>query len=98
MSVHSCDGTGISTTRVDVADIERALDRLWGALHTEGEVGHGVTRACMSNLIIACPTQEQARDVSERIPELVERHPARVFLLTARAPHDNSISAEVSAH
>ena len=98
MSVHSCDGTGISTTRVDVADIERALDRLWGALHTEGEVGHGVTRACMSNLIIACQTEAQTRDVRGRIPQLVERHPARVFLLTACAPKGNSIEAEVSAH
>lgn len=91
-------GVGASATRVNVADIELALDRLWGALHAEGEVEHGVTRACMSNLIIACQTEEQARDVGERIPELVERHPARVFLLTACAPQGNSIEAEVSAH
>ena len=81
-----------------MADIELALNRLWDALHAEGETEHAVTRACMSNLIIACLTEEQARDVGERIPELVERHPARVFLLTACAPQDNSIEVEVSAH
>ncbi len=87
-----------SGTRVNLADIELALNRLWVALHGEGEEEQGVTRACMSNLIIACQTEEQARNVSERIPELVERHPARVFLLTACAPKGHSIEAEVSAH
>jgi glucose-6-phosphate dehydrogenase assembly protein OpcA len=87
-----------SGTRVNLADIELALNRLWVALHPGGEAEQGVTRACMSNLIIACQTQEQARNVSERIPELVERHPARVFLLTACAPKGHSIEAEVSAH
>jgi glucose-6-phosphate dehydrogenase assembly protein OpcA len=85
-------------TRVNVADIELALNRLWGALHPEDETGQGVTRACMSNLIIACQTEQQAHNVRERIPELVERHPARVFLLTACAPQGHSIEAEVSAH
>ena len=85
-------------TRVDVADIELALNRLWDTLHAKGETEHAVTRACMSNLIIACLTEEQARDVGGRIPELVERHPARVFLLTACAPQGNSIEVEVSAH
>jgi glucose-6-phosphate dehydrogenase assembly protein OpcA len=89
---------GASTTRVNVADIEQALDRLWSDLHNEGEVEHGVTRACMSNLIIACETEAQANAVRERIPDLVERHPARVFLLTACSPEVNSIQAEVSAH
>ena len=87
-----------SGTRVNLADIELALNRLWLALHPEGEAGQGVTRACMSNLIIACQTEEQARNVSERIPELVERHPARVFLLTACASQAHSIEAEVTAH
>ena len=98
MSEPTSAGSSISATRVNVADIEQALDRLWSALHAEEEAGHGLTRACMSNLIIACQTEEQARDVTERIPELVERHPARVFLLTACAPKVNSIEAEVSAH
>ena len=98
MSKPTAAGDGASTARVDVADIERALDRLWGALHTDGAPEHGVTRACMSNLIIACQTLAQARDVRERIPELVERHPARVFLLTACAPEVNSIQVDVSAH
>jgi glucose-6-phosphate dehydrogenase assembly protein OpcA len=98
MSEPASAGVSTSATRVNVADIEPALDRLWSALLTEDEAGHGVTRACMSNFIIACQTEEQARDVTERIPKLVERHPSRVFLLTACAPQVNSIEAEVSAH
>jgi glucose-6-phosphate dehydrogenase assembly protein OpcA len=89
---------GTSGTRVNVADIEQGMNRLWAALHPEAEAEQGVTRACMSNLIIACQTEEQARNVSERISELVERHPARVFLLTACASQGHSIEAEVSAH
>lgn len=98
MSASSAAGMTASATRVNVADIELALNRLWEALHGEGPAEHGVTRACMSNVIIACETEEQARDVRELIPGLVERHPARVFLLTACAPHAGSIEAEVSAH
>jgi len=94
----SSGSVSTSATRVNVADIELALNRLWDALHEEGQAEHGVTRACMSNVIIACLTEEQAHDVSNRIPRLVERHPARVFLLTACAPQGNSIEAEVSAH
>ncbi len=86
-----------SGTRVDVADIEMALHRLWDALHAEGQE-HGVSRACMSNLLIACETEQQAEAVSGRIAELVEHHPARVFLLTAVAAEGRSIEAEVSAH
>ena len=87
-----------SGTRVNVADIKQALNRLWDELHAEDEPEHGVTRACMSNVIIVCQTQEQAADISERIPQLVEQHPARVFLLTACSPKGNSIEADVSAH
>lgn len=87
-----------ATTRVNVANIEEALNRLWGSLHAEGTQETGITRACMSNLIIACQTEEQANFVRERIPALVERHPARVFLLTATAPAESSFTAEVSAH
>ena len=98
MNESSSSSVSASATRVNVADIELALNRLWDALHEEGQSEHGVTRACMSNVIIACLTEEQAHDVSNRIPRLVERHPARVFLLTACAPQGNSIEVEVSAH
>ncbi len=88
----------LSKTNVDIAEIEHALNRLWDTLHTEGETEHGVTRACMSNVIIACESDEQARDLGERIPQLVERHPARVFLLTACHTESGRIEAQVSAH
>ncbi len=88
----------VHNTHVNVADIEATLNRLWDALHSEETPEQGVTRACMSNLIIACETETQAQQVRERIPALVEQHPARVFLLTAEAPAQGSIVAEVSAH
>lgn len=85
-------------TRINVADIETTLNRLWDALHSEEAPEQGITRACMSNLIIACETDQQAQQVRERIPTLVEHHPARVFLLTAVPPAQGAIDAEVSAH
>ncbi len=90
--------TPVPSLHVDVADIEKALNRLWDTLHADDEGEVGVTRACMSNLIIACQSEAQAMDVAAGIPQLVELHPARVFLLTELTRNDLSIDVQVSAH
>lgn len=87
-----------ATIRVNAANIEQALNRMWDSLHNDGQQELGVTRACMSNLIIACQTEAQVINVRERIPALVERHPARVFLMMIDESFKEGISADVSAY
>ena len=56
------------------------------------------TRACMSNLLIWCATQEQARGLPIEIGEIVEKHPSRVLLLVGEPEYENAgLSASVSA-
>lgn len=84
----------IAPRPVDVAGIERELHRLW---HEPGSDG-GATRTCMSNLIVWCPTAEQARRLPDEIALIVSQHPARVLLLVGEAPTTGEpIQASVSA-
>ena len=92
-------GSGITSFApkpVDVASIERELAQLWEFAH-EGE--ETVTRACMSNVIVFCATQEQANVIPQEIPTIVQLHPARLVLLVAETEsHESTIEASVSAH
>ncbi len=87
---------------VDVAAIERELAGLWdepaGGV-TAGAAGmEPATRACMSNLLVYCATQEQAQRLPEDIGTIVEKHPSRVLLLVGEADHPSGgLAASVSA-
>jgi glucose-6-phosphate dehydrogenase assembly protein OpcA len=87
---------------VDVATIERELSGLWA--EPVGGVAAGApgmepaTRACMSNLLVFCATQEHARRLPEDIATIVEKHPSRVLLLVGEAEHPSGgLAASVSA-
>jgi glucose-6-phosphate dehydrogenase assembly protein OpcA len=81
---------------VDVAAIERELIGLWGTSQSDEQ--ESVTRACMSNLIIFCATQSEARAITQGMDAIVRLHPSRVLLLVADAdPGGAELEAYVSA-
>jgi len=87
---------------VDIAAIERELAELWneplGGVAAGAEDMEPATRACMSNLLIWCGTQAQARGLPIEIGTIVEKHPSRVLLLVGEPEYENAgLSASVSA-
>ncbi|HKE12931.1 MAG TPA: glucose-6-phosphate dehydrogenase assembly protein OpcA, partial [Myxococcota bacterium] len=91
-----------SSRRIDVRAIEHELAALWNEPHAGmagGEPGQELaTRACMSNLVIWCATQEEARGLPIEIGAIVEKHPSRVLLLVGEAESAaGGLSASVSA-
>jgi hypothetical protein len=85
-----------------VETIERALAELWNVPKADAassaEGMEPTTRACMSNLLIWCATQDAARGLPSEIAAIVERHPSRVLLLVGEAePGTSGLSASVSA-
>jgi glucose-6-phosphate dehydrogenase assembly protein OpcA len=87
------------TKPVDVEAIESELARLWKSPDPAGEGRATVTRACMSNLLIFCSSQDLANAMPEEIDDIVRIHPCRVILLLGEVdvPGD-TIEAYVSAH
>ncbi len=71
---------------VDVDAIERELGALWrqstrAPLHEAASAAPaGVMRACMSNLLIFCGTQDAANSIARDVASIVHEHPARVLL------------------
>ena len=90
---------GTEPRGVPVPAIERELEALWrvSTKVTDGE--HPVVRACMSNLIIFCRTDQEAGVVAGELPEILGRHPARALVLVGdEKAGGDSIDAWVSAH
>ena len=84
---------------VNVAAIERELEGLWRASAAVADPEHPVFRACMSNLLVACRTDQEAGVVMGELPEILARHPARAFVLVAdEAAGGDDIDAYVAAH
>jgi glucose-6-phosphate dehydrogenase assembly protein OpcA len=85
---------------VDVAKIESELARLWHAERTDEEDNsRGVTRVCMSNLIIFSEDPEAMTHMAAEIGEVVRQHPSRALLLVGEpAKAKATISAHVSAY
>jgi glucose-6-phosphate dehydrogenase assembly protein OpcA len=77
---------------VDVADLDRVLGQLW-----KEQAGDdvGVTRACMSNLIVYCRADE-CGGIPGELAEVVKRHPSRVLHLVER-DDDSDLRADVTA-
>ncbi len=83
---------------VHIAAIEHALAQLWKHLDPSDAKHAELTRACMSNLIVFCPNQNQANIVLEDLGEIVRLHPSRVLLLIGDTNDPSStIEAFVSA-
>jgi glucose-6-phosphate dehydrogenase assembly protein OpcA len=84
---------------IDPEAIERELAEIWATIDGQQEKRGIVTRASMSNVMIVCEGEDQALDGAERIPLLVQHHPARVLVLTVIDDQENDdIQAWVSAH
>lgn len=84
---------------VDPVEIERELAAIWATID-EQQGGRGtVTRASMSNVMIICYGEEQALEAADRIPALVQNHPARVLVLAVLDDQDSDdVQAWVTAH
>jgi glucose-6-phosphate dehydrogenase assembly protein OpcA len=88
----------VAPREVPVGAIEREIAALWRATAT-GAPEHPVIRACMSNLVVYCKTDQDAGVVMGELPEVLARHPARAVLLVADDAADgDSIDACVAAH
>ncbi len=84
---------------VPVPAIERELEALWRASASGADPEHPVIRACMSNLLVFCRTDQEAGVVAAELPEILARHPARAIVLVAdENAAGDSIDAWVSAH
>jgi glucose-6-phosphate dehydrogenase assembly protein OpcA len=79
-------------TTVPVRDVEHELARRLKAVQGPGE--SPVLRACMSNLVVYCDSEEAVARVSPELPPIVMAHPARVLLLV-REP--GSEAGEIAA-
>lgn len=85
--------------RVSIGDIDIALGRLWSNFNKDISGGRMVMRACMSNLIIFCSNPEEAAEIGEDIPAIVDVHPARVLLLVGNGqPKVGNIEALVGIY
>jgi glucose-6-phosphate dehydrogenase assembly protein OpcA len=84
---------------VDVEAIERELGALWRASAAVADPEHPVVRACMSNFLVVCKTDQEAGAVMGELPEILARHPARAFVLVAdEAAGGDELDAYVAAH
>ena len=63
--------------------IEQELRRQLSAGSKPGEPP--VRRAHMSNLVIFCSSDDQAKLINQAIPQIIASHPARVLLLIGDA-------------
>lgn len=85
--------------KVNIASVQSELDGLWESFHQDISDGQTVTRACMSNLIIYCDTEDEAAEAAVAIPSIVQTHPARVILLTGQGKtSEPGIEVFVSGH
>ncbi|NNF07334.1 MAG: hypothetical protein HKN21_11285, partial [Candidatus Eisenbacteria bacterium] len=76
MSGNSASHLGASRRRsFDPVRLEQELNELWNDLT---EDNHQVSRACLSNLVIAMPEEY---DVSQLVADITERHPSRVLVV-----------------
>lgn len=84
-------------TPVKPGEVETALAALWRPAQAQGTVMPGLTRACMSNLIVYCDNDERAAAVMEDLPQVVRSHPARVLTLIddpTAAPAQAAVSTQ----
>ena len=88
---------------VDLDAIERELSGLWrrsqvpppGQAAPQTETRETVTRACMSNLLIFCATDDAARGIAQEVARIVHEHPARVLVFVEDAQR---LPAEIEAY
>ena len=80
---------------MDVAGIERELTAMWRA---SAEGGDAVVRACTHNLVVACGSQEQVKEVSADVARVSASHPGRAIVIVRGGPGVSGLDAWVSAH
>ena len=78
----STRGLASSPTKPVALDaVERELAGLWQSAGREPTEEEPTTRACMSNLLIFCLKREQADQLAQELPTIVQLHPSRVLLM-----------------
>ncbi len=82
--------------KVDVSSLDLELARLWAPTGPPGEPGERVLRACMSNLIVACASEEDERPLAGEIAVLARKHPARVLVAVALEEGEPFLEASVT--
>lgn len=92
-------GGGPKAKGVDFASIERELAALWQQNESGGDgEERPATRACMSNLLVACGTARDGEAVAAEIEPVVQQHPSRVLILVSEGSgQGNDVDAIVSA-
>ena len=67
---------------VAVPAIEQELSRLWqSAGEAQAHDAPAIMRASVSNLVAFAPTRDEAVEASQKITQLIQRHPCRAILL-----------------
>ncbi len=84
---------------IRIADIDSELAGLWTQFNEDISEGKTVMRACMSNLIIYCDSDDELQSISREISDIVDAHPARVLLLMGNGlPSDGKIEALITMY
>jgi glucose-6-phosphate dehydrogenase assembly protein OpcA len=85
--------------QVPLEELEGELVKLWRHPEQAAEIQSHAIRACMSNLIIHCVSQDAPQKIDNTLIEIVRLHPCRVLLLLE--DHGRALpqlEAFVSAH
>lgn len=85
--------------QVDVAKIERELNRLWDSAGRQEESSWTpVIRACALNVVLLCDEGRNEREFENLLAEITVRHPCRAILAVIAQAELEKVEAWVTAH
>ena len=85
--------------QVDVAKIERELNRLWDSAGRQEESSWTpVIRACALNVVLLCDEGRNEREFENLLAEITVRHPCRAILAVIALAQVEKVEAWVTAH
>jgi glucose-6-phosphate dehydrogenase assembly protein OpcA len=83
---------------IDLAGLEKRLAAMWREAAGADDAGQsGVTRVCVSNLIVQVPADSDRDALRELLDSVAEQTPSRVILLCARREAEDKLEAFVSS-
>ncbi|MFA7335945.1 MAG: glucose-6-phosphate dehydrogenase assembly protein OpcA [Candidatus Obscuribacterales bacterium] len=85
--------------QVDVAKIERELNRLWDSAGKQEESSWTpVIRACALNVVLLCDDGKNEREFENLLADITVRHPCRAILAVIALAQVEKVEAWVTAH
>ena len=85
--------------QVDVAKIERELNRLWDSAGKQEESSWTpVIRACALNVVLLCDDGKNEREFENLLADITVRHPCRAILAVIALAEVEKVEAWVTAH